>query len=104
MFTLEELRKIDIEKIKKELIDTEKTLYKARFEVKTSQSKDHHMINVNKRYIARMKTILTQRKAETVTKSEPAKTDEAKTPETPKTPKTPKKRKASKKTKAPKEA
>lgn len=61
MFTLEELRKIDIEKIKKELIDAEKTLYKARFGVKTGQSKDHHVINVNKRYIAKIKTILTQR-------------------------------------------
>jgi len=61
MFTLEELRKIDVEKIKKELTDTEKTLYKARFGVRTGQSKDHHVINVNKRYIAKMKTVLTER-------------------------------------------
>jgi len=92
MFTLEELRKIDIEKIKKELIDMEKTLYKSRFEVKTGQSKNHHTIEVNKRYIARMKTILTERSAEVpITKPETPKTTET---EPVKAPKKPKKTKA----------
>lgn len=100
MFTLEELRKIDVEKIKKELNDTEKTLYKARFEVRTGQSKDHHVINVNKRYIAKMKTLLTERKEEKTAPASTTPQSEAKHQE-PKPVTAPKK---IKKTKAPKKA
>lgn len=99
MFTLEELRKIDIEKIKKELIDMEKTLYKSRFEVKTGQSKNHHTIEVNKRYIARMKTILTERKEEVVKKPDSAPEHPAERGTSPETA-APKKPKKTKKTKA----
>jgi len=61
MFTTEELRKIDVKKIEEEISNVEKTLYKIRFEVKTGQDKGHNKIELNKRYIARMKTILQER-------------------------------------------
>lgn len=68
MFTIEELRKIDVKKIEEEISNTEKALYKVRFEVKTGQEKGHNKISANKKYITRMKTILQERQTEEAVK------------------------------------
>lgn len=58
MFTLEELRKIDPKKLEEELKNAEKTLFKARFEVKSGQSKASNKIRNAKKYVAQIKTIM----------------------------------------------
>lgn len=61
MFTLEEIRKVDVKKLAEELQTAEKELFKKRFEVKSGQSKAGHNISKYKKYIAQIKTILAER-------------------------------------------
>ena len=65
MFTLEELRKIDLKKLQEETVKTEKDLFKVRFEARSGQSKSSHLIKKNKIYVAQLKTILKERENET---------------------------------------
>lgn len=65
MFTIEELRKIDLKKLREEVKKTEKDLFKIRFEVRSEQSKSSHLIKKNKEYLAQLKTILKERENET---------------------------------------
>lgn len=52
-----ELRKLDAKKLTEEMLKVRGDLFKARFEVKSGQSKDNHYIKSNRKQIARMKTI-----------------------------------------------
>jgi len=58
MYTLEELRKLDLTKVREEIRKAEKDLFKIKFEVISDQSKSNHLIAKNKKYIAQMRTIL----------------------------------------------
>ena len=65
MFTLEELRKVDVKKLSEELRKAEKDLFKVRFEVKSGQSKSNYKVNKGRRYIAQIQTIMTERQTTT---------------------------------------
>jgi ribosomal protein L29 len=60
MFTVEELRKLDTSKLREELKQAEKELFKIRFEVTSGQSKASHTVREKKRYVAQMKTIMSE--------------------------------------------
>lgn len=57
----EELKKLGDDNLLEELAEFQKLLFKARFDVKNAQSKNHHHIKNYKRHIARIKTILKER-------------------------------------------
>ncbi len=54
----EELKKLDIKKLNEELNENRKALFKVKFEVKSGQSKNSHLINSYKKQVARIKTLL----------------------------------------------
>jgi len=58
MFKVEELRKLDQSKLRGELKQAEKELFKARFEVTSGQSKASHVVANKKKYVAQIKTII----------------------------------------------
>lgn len=60
MKTMEELKKMDMQKLKEELALMEKELFKAKFNIKTGQAKNSHSIRNHKKQIARIKTIINQ--------------------------------------------
>lgn len=64
MFTIEELRKIDIRKLQDEIAACEKDLFKAGFEIKCGVSKASHIIRQKKSYLSQLKTISNERKDE----------------------------------------
>lgn len=64
MKTIEELRKLDVGKLLEELTLMQKASFKLTFEVRSGQTKDSHMISMNKKQIARIKTILKQKENE----------------------------------------
>ena len=63
MKELEELRKLDPKKLLEELEKAKKTLFKIKFEVENGQSKSHHLIGKNRKYIAKIKTLINQQKS-----------------------------------------
>lgn len=58
MKTVEELKKLDLEKLKSELEQAEKDYFKVRFEVANIKAKNNHEVKRKRHYIARIKTIL----------------------------------------------
>jgi ribosomal protein L29 len=58
MFKLEELRKLEANKLKEELKKAEKDLFKHKFENKSGISKASHLISEGKTYVAQIKTVL----------------------------------------------
>ena len=54
----EELKKLDIKKLNEELNENRKALFKVKFEVKSGQSKNSHLISSYKKQVARIKTLL----------------------------------------------
>jgi ribosomal protein L29 len=58
MFKTEELRKLDVKKLREELKKAEKDLFKARFEAKAGTSKASHLIANYRKYVAQIKTVL----------------------------------------------
>lgn len=72
----EDIRKMQIEKIEDELDEARERLMKMRFQIATGELKDHNQPRLLRHDIARMSTILTEKRAEE-TKSE--KKAEAKT-------------------------
>lgn len=62
MFTLEELKKLDPKKLEEELESANKELYKDVFETRTGHTKANHKIGIQRKYIARIKTIITEQK------------------------------------------
>ena len=69
MFTLEELQKLDIKKLKEEIQKAEKDLFRIRFEVTSGQSKASNLIEKSKIYMAQLNTVLGQRAEEAKTNS-----------------------------------
>jgi len=55
---LEDLRKLPENKLQEELAEVTKELIKIKFEVKNGQSKSNHLIRLYRKYIARIKTLL----------------------------------------------
>ena len=55
---LEQLKKMDPKKLKEEMADARKEMFKVAFEVSGGQSKNSHIISNYKKYIARIQTIL----------------------------------------------
>lgn len=70
--TIAELRKLDAKGLMDALKKAEEKLFKARFEVRTGQSKNIHLIHSGKKEVAQIKTLLSELPAETteVTKEE----------------------------------
>ena len=60
MKTTDELKKLDIAKLLEELEKAKKGLFKIKFDVESGQSKSHHLIGKNRKYIARIKTLIKQ--------------------------------------------
>ncbi|MFH1284271.1 MAG: 50S ribosomal protein L29 [Candidatus Peregrinibacteria bacterium] len=58
MKTLEELKKMSPEKLKDELSETARELFKAKFDIKNGQSKNNHQIKNNRKQVARIKTLI----------------------------------------------
>ncbi|MBI4231847.1 50S ribosomal protein L29 [Candidatus Peregrinibacteria bacterium] len=61
METLEELRKLEVNKLLESLKNSEKELSKVKFEVKNGQSKNSHMIENYKKHVARIKTVIKEK-------------------------------------------
>jgi len=60
MLKTDELKKLEIGKLLEELEKAKKSLFKIRFDVESGQSKSHHLIGKNRKYIARIKTLIKQ--------------------------------------------
>lgn len=58
MKTLEELRKMDVSKLKEELVRLKRDKFKVTFEVKNDQSANIHAVKKLKTQIARVKTVM----------------------------------------------
>ena len=58
MNKIEEIRKMPKQDILDEIKESEKKLFKLKFEVSTGASKANHEISKLKQYIARMKTVV----------------------------------------------
>ena len=63
MFTLEELKKLDEKKLLQEWQEVKDNLFKARFETKSGQAKDNHLIKSYRKQGARIKTLLHAKKS-----------------------------------------
>ncbi len=68
MKTTDELKKLDLEKLYKELNEAKQTLFKHRFDVENQQSKNSHLVKKYKTYIARLNTIIHEKNATAVSK------------------------------------
>ena len=55
-----ELRKLDAKGLLKALKKAQEKLFKARFEVKTGQAKNIHLIHEGKKEVAQIKTLLSE--------------------------------------------
>jgi large subunit ribosomal protein L29 len=60
----EDLRKLSVEKIEEQLDDAREKLMKMRFQIATGELKDQNLPRLTRRDIARMETILRQKRAE----------------------------------------
>lgn len=60
MLTLAELKKVSVAELNKELVASKKLLFTIAYEIKTKQSKALHMVKSYRRYIARIKTLLSK--------------------------------------------
>lgn len=60
MLKIAELRKLDAGKLLEELEKAKKDHFKIKFDVESGQSKSHHLIGKNRKYIARIKTLIKQ--------------------------------------------
>ena len=70
MKKLEDLKKLDASKLMEELNESRKSLFKIKFEVKSGQAKNSHMIKNYKKQIARIKTLMKEKSLIEVTKKE----------------------------------
>ncbi len=67
--TLADLRKLDAKGLMDALKKAEEKLFKARFEVRTGQSKSIHMIHRGKKEVAQIKTLLNELPTQTTEES-----------------------------------
>lgn len=61
MKTIEELLKLDLEKLLEELNSVKTVLFKVTFDVKNDQSKNTHKIRDYKKQIARIATVIQEK-------------------------------------------
>ena len=73
MKKLEELKKLDMAKLLEELNLSRKELFKTKFEIKSGQSKNNHVISNYKKQIARIKTLIKEQELIDLNKKELAK-------------------------------
>ena len=64
MLPIAELRKLDAKKLLQELEKAKSVVFKAKFEVKNGQSKSNHLIKVNRKNLAQIKTVMKEVKPE----------------------------------------
>lgn len=60
MYTFEELKKMKPEQLHRTLEEARKNLTKAKFEARTGQAKDNHKVDLARKAVARVLTILNQ--------------------------------------------
>lgn len=65
MYTPEELKKLETSQLMEALNQAKKELFKITFEVTNGQAKNSHDIGKNRKYIARIETILNAKKSTT---------------------------------------
>ena len=70
MKKIEDLKKLDAGKLLEELSENRKSLFKVKFEVRSGQAKNSHMIKNYKKQIARIKTLLKEKSLIETTKEE----------------------------------
>ena len=58
MKKIEDLRKMDLKKLAEELEKMQKELFKHKFEVRSGQSKNIHLIKTHRKQVATIKTIM----------------------------------------------
>ena len=58
MHTIEELRKLETAQLSEALKKAKKDLFKIDFEVVNGQAKNNHDIQRNRKYVARIKTVI----------------------------------------------
>jgi ribosomal protein L29 len=61
MITTEDLKKMSIKDLKKEIEASKKNLFKVKLDVISGQEKKNNLIKDNKKYIARMNTLMTEK-------------------------------------------
>jgi large subunit ribosomal protein L29 len=66
----EEIRKLTIEKIEEQIDDAREKLMRMRFQIATGELKDPNLPRMTRREIARMLTILREKRAEVKTEGE----------------------------------
>jgi len=60
LLEIDQLRKLDDKKLYQELKNASMELFKVKFEVRNGQSKNIHLVDRYKKYVARVKTIQKQ--------------------------------------------
>lgn len=68
--TTEEIRKLTIEKIEEQIDDAREKLMRMRFQIATGELKDRNLPRMTRREIARMLTILHEKRGEVKTEGE----------------------------------
>ncbi len=61
MITLEDLKKLTVKELKKELEVTKKNLFKVRLDIVSGQEKKNNLVKEHKRHIARMNTLINEK-------------------------------------------
>jgi len=67
MKDIEELRKLSIAELQKELLSSSVDLFQHKIKVQAQEEKTIHMIKKIKKYIARIKTVESEKKVESFT-------------------------------------
>ena len=61
MKDLNQLRELSVEELQKEIQSLEKSLYTLRIGTQAKKEKQNHLINLNKKQVARINTILREK-------------------------------------------
>ena len=61
MLTTQDLEKMGIDELNKELLKASREHFKVKLDVTSGQEKQNHLVSANKRYIARIKTFITKK-------------------------------------------
>jgi len=62
MLTTQDIKKLDLKDLEKELSTSNRKLFKVRLDITSGQEKQNHLIKKYKRYIARINTFITNKK------------------------------------------
>ncbi len=64
MKTLQDLRELSVEELVKEISVSERHLYEVGIKVRAQQEKQTHLVKAAKKYIARLNTVIKEKKIE----------------------------------------